>query len=96
MKWLDNLTKKLAGTASVTITDSVRTEAKKIASDALPTLLGIGGIIAGIVIFRNSSAGKRLVSRAVPTVSHTITNYYFFDDTAKSELVEKILERSGL
>ena len=95
-KFIEKITKKVATTASITFTDTTKKEAKQIATDALPTLLGLGGIAAGLLIFKNSAAGKRIVAKAAPTVCHTVTNYYFFDEGAKADLVEKILERSGL
>lgn len=91
---LERIIKKASTTASVVVTENVKTEAKKLGKDILPTVLSIGAVIAGVIIFRNTSAGKAITGALEPTVSHVTitTNNYFFDSNAKAELLSKIME----
>ena len=93
MKWLENLTKKVASTASVAVTDSVKTEAKNALANAAPVLLSVGAVIAGIAIFKGGSSGAKAVANAVPTVSHITTNNYFFSEAVKADVIAKLIEK---
>lgn len=93
MKWLENLTKKVASTASAVVTDSVKTEAKNALAGAVPVVLSVGAVIAGFVIFKSGSSGSKAIVNAVPTVSHVTTNNYFFDAAVKADVIAKLIER---
>lgn len=93
MKWLENLTKKVASTASVAVTDSVKTEAKNALANAAPVLLSVGAVIAGFAIFRSGTSGAKAITNAVPTVSHVTTNNYFFDAATKADVIAKLIEK---
>ena len=94
MKFLDGLTKRLAKTASETVTDSVKEEAKKLGNSVLPVLFGIGVAIVGYGIFRNSSGARVATKTLMPTI-HTVTittNNWFLGESAGAEIAKKILE----
>lgn len=96
-KPLEKLIKRASTTASVTITDNVKTEAKKLGKGLIPTLLGIGAAVAGVIIFRNTTAEKALtgaIDKATPAISNmTITtNNYFFDEAMKADVLSKIIK----
>lgn len=99
MGMLNNLVNKLAKTASVAATESVKAEVKTVASNALPTLVGIGFAIAGLVIFRSSlTKGSKVVSEGIiPMVSRTsmVTNNWFLGcgKEAQEEILKKIINQ---
>lgn len=93
MKMLERLTKKIASTASVAITDSVKTEAKNALVSAVPVVLSVGAVVAGFVIFKSGSSGSKAIANAVPTVSHVTTNNYFFDAAMKADVIAKLIEK---
>lgn len=94
MKLLEKLTKKISASASLAVTDSVKVEAKKIASEAEPVIFGIGVVVVGMVIFRIVS-GKSVSIPTVPNVSRidVTTNNYFFDPSAAAEFVKRTIEK---
>ena len=93
MKLLEKLTKKVAATASVAVTDSVKAEAKNALVSAAPVVVSLGAILAGLAIFKSASAGKSVASSLLPTVSHVTTNNYFFDAATKAEVIAKLIEK---
>ena len=100
MEFFNKTIKKFAKKASIAVTESVKIEAKKTAISILPTVLGVGGVIAGFVIFKNSlsrpaSAAISSVASAVPALSRTsiVTNNYFFDPSIQSEIVSKLINQ---
>lgn len=93
MKLLEKLTKKVASTASIAVTDSVKAEAKNAAINALPVVLSLGAVLAGFVIFRNGSAGKKAIQNAVPTIATHVTNNYFFSEAVKADVIAKLIEK---
>lgn len=95
MRVFDYLTKKVVGQTSDAVKETVKKEAKNILGDILPVLAGLGVIVGGVVIFRKPKAAEKVVDtvgKVVPTVSHTITNNYFFNDDVKEELLDKLLK----
>lgn len=86
MKLFQKWTKKLTKTAS----SAVKTEVKKTAVDLMPTIIGFGSMVLGIMIF------KKAVDEPIPTkpsVSNTsiTTNNYFFQQLSE-DMIKKILE----
>lgn len=80
MKLFEKLTSKMAKTASV----AVKEEVKSTALDILPTLIGIGGMILGGMVYRDhrmqQSAVSPVVRPRLPDCSRitiTTNNYYF-------------------
>lgn len=95
MKIFDKLTKKVVGQTSDAVKETVKKEAKNILGDILPVLAGLGVIVGGVMIFRKPKAAEKVVDtvqKVVPTVSHTVTNNYFFGDNVKEELLDKLLK----
>ena len=77
MKLLEKLSSKMARTAS----SAVKEEVQGAALDILPTLIGIGGIIFGTMLYKSHSANLPSTP-ALPTCSTitiTTNNYYFGD-----------------
>lgn len=93
MKILEKLTKKVASTASIAVTDSVKAEAKNAIVSAVPVVLSVGAVIAGFAIFRGGTSGAKAITNAVPTVSHVTTNNYFFDAAMKADVIAKLIEK---
>lgn len=96
MGLIDKFTKKLAKTASEVVTDSVKTEAKNVAVNALPVLVGLGLAIAGFVIFKSSTT--KVPTQALhipfPSISTTsmVTNNWFLDEASKAEVLTQFLK----
>ena len=100
MSWIDNIAKRFAKTATVAVTDSVKVEAKNAVYGAIPTLVGIGFAIAGVVIFRAATRvnpGKAMTAaKAIsPTLSTTsiVTNNWFLDEASKQEVLSKFMDK---
>lgn len=83
MKMLEKLTSRMAKTAS----NTVKEEVHGAAIDIFPTLVGIGGMIFGALLFKNhqSSMPKLPALPNCSTITITTNNYYFGDDFAKME-----------
>lgn len=86
MKLLEKWAKKFTKEASTT----VKTEVKKTAIDLLPTLLGIGGMIFGIAVFRKAVDDPEPIKPAVTNTSITTNNYFF--QQMSEDMVKRILE----
>ena len=84
MKFLDRFTKKFASKAST----AVKKEVKKTALDLVPTILGIGASIAGILIFKGVVEEPEDNS---PTFTTYTTNNYFFRDLS-DDAIKKLME----
>lgn len=86
MKLFERWTKKLTKTASTT----VKKEVKKTAVDLLPTIVGFGSMVLGILIFKKAVNEPEITK---PTVSNTsiTTNNYFFQQMSE-DMIKKILE----
>ena len=93
MKLLEKLTKKVASTASIAVTDSVKAEAKNAVIAAAPVVLSVGAIFAGFMIFKSAGGSKAVANAVTPTISHITTNNYFFDATMKAEVIAKLIEK---
>lgn len=88
---IDRLAKKCVKSASDAVSDGVKAKAKDVLAAAIPTLIGVGTVILGMVIFKSPAQGGG-GSRMPHVSSMTITtNNYFFDDSAKAELLTKAL-----
>ena len=96
MGFIDKFTKKLAKTASTVVTDSVKTEAKNAALNALPVVVGIGLAIAGLIIFKSSTATKVVKTIHVPSISTTsvVTNNWFLDEASKAEVLATFIKQN--
>jgi hypothetical protein len=86
MKMLEKLTNRVAKTAS----SAVKEEVQSAAIDVLPTLLGIGGMIFGALLFKRHSdsvAGAPKIPGlpSCSTITITTNNYYFGDNFMKDE-----------
>ncbi len=87
MKMLEKLTNRMAKTAS----SAVKEEVQGAAIDILPTLLGIGGMIFGAVLFKkhdNAMGGSMTKIPGLPscsTITITTNNYYFGENFMKNE-----------
>ena len=95
MKLLDRLTKKVVGQTSDAVKETVKKEARNILGDILPVLAGLGVVVGGVLIFHKPKAAEKAidaVQKVAPTVSHTVTNNYFFSDSVKEELLDKLLK----
>lgn len=94
MGLIDKFTKKLAKTASTVVTDSVKTEAKNVALNALPVLVGLGLAIAGLVIFKSSTTKVPVQTLRLPSISTTsmVTNNWFLDEATKAEVITKFIK----
>ena len=86
MKLFEKWTRKLTKTASST----VKKEVKKTAVDLLPTVVGFGSMVLGILIFKKAVNEPEITK---PTVSNTsiTTNNYFFQQISE-DMIKKILE----
>jgi len=84
VKLFERLSKKVAKTAST----AVKEEVKEAAIDLIPTLLGIGGAIIGLLIFRkhveDSSDNDELPQYSNITI--TTNNYYIGNDVGRRML----------
>ena len=96
MKLMDKITSKFACKASDAVKETVKKEAKNIASDILPVMTGAVALIGGVLIFKrmaNYNQVTKTAEKIVPTISHTVTNNYILGDTnAAKEIVDKILK----
>lgn len=86
MKCFERFTSKMARTASV----AVKEEVKNTAIDLLPTAIGIGAMILGVLIFKEHQAAisgeahgffPSLPSHS--TITITTNNYYLGDESWK-------------
>ena len=87
MKFLEKWTNKFTKTAST----AVKSEVRKTAIDLLPTLMGFGSMVLGLLIFKQTVVETPPVK---PTVSNTsvTTNNYFFQQMSE-EMVKKIIDK---
>lgn len=96
MKLMDKITSKFACKASDAVKETVKKEARSIASDILPVMTGAAALIGGILIFKRMARYENVTKTAekiVPTISHTVTNNYILGDTdVAREIVDKILK----
>ena len=91
MKLLERLTQRMASTASVTVVDSVKKEVKSTAANALPVIMSVAAVIAGIIIFAKTGRSESL-ENGIGQITVT-TNNYFFDGAAKAEMLDRILNQ---
>ena len=90
MKMLEKLTNRVAKTAS----SAVKEEVQGAAFDILPTLLGLGGMIFGAMLFKkhtDSMAGMPKIPGlpSCSTITITTNNYYFGEDFMKRDEEER-------
>lgn len=93
MQWMNKVAKKFAKTASVAVTDSVKTEVKNSVVNALPALIGLGFVIIGLRVFK-TSAIKLPTMPGIPTLStmSVVTNNFFLGDSVGKEVVSNIID----
>lgn len=90
LPFVDKVAKKFTKTAS----EEVKKEAKKTAVDMLPGLLALGGMILGIVVFREtkgSHGNHNATTRPFSSTTHITTNNYFLGEVS-DEIIKKVLE----
>lgn len=96
MEMFTKLAKRFVKSASTAISDSVKTEAKNVASSVIPTLIGIGLVFAGLSVFRSSLIrAPKTISSVAPTLSTTsiVTNNWILDEASKSEVLKTALKQ---
>ena len=94
---ITKVTTKFVKTASTAASTAVKQEAKSIVASTLPVILGGGFVLAGLWLFKGSTAP--MPSKAFfPSFSttHVTTNNLFFDESSKADILAKIFERSDL
>lgn len=81
MKWMERLSSRMARTAST----AVKEEVQGAAYDILPTLIGIGGMIFGVMLYKNREDKASQATRipGYSTITITTNNYYFGDSFGK-------------
>lgn len=90
LPFVDKVAKKFTKTAS----EEVKKEAKKTAVDMLPGLLALGGMILGIVVFRETKESRNshtTTPRPFSSTTHITTNNYFLGDVSE-DIIKKVLE----
>lgn len=86
MKMLEKLTNRMAKTAS----SAVKEEVQGAAIDVLPTLLGLGGMIFGALLFKRHESRMTNMPKipglpSCSTITITTNNYYFGDNFMKND-----------
>lgn len=83
MKLFEKLTKKFTKTAS----ETVKTEVKKKAIDLLPIVIGVGGAVAGLLIFKKTGIieDKQADTPQYSSITITTNNYYFGNNANKED-----------
>lgn len=97
MKILERITRRVASSASIAVTDTVKAEAKKVATEASPVIFSLAVVGIGLAIFRIAT-GKSILPKVgglVPSASKVsvVTNNYFFDPAASAEFIRKVVEQ---
>ena len=90
LPFVDKVAKKFTKTAS----EEVKKEAKKTAVNMLPGLLALGGMILGIVVFRETKEPRNnhtTTPRPFSSTTHITTNNYFLGDVSE-DIIKKVLE----
>lgn len=85
MKFLEKLSSRMAKSASTAVKEEVQTTAL----DLLPTLIGLGGMILGVLIFKdkNQPQVNNVKLPDYSTISITTNNYYFGDSVRKEDVL---------
>ena len=91
MKFLDNLIRKYANTAGMAVSAGVKQDIKAGFAEALPTIIGLGTIIVGIIACDGKAGTKAATKSAIRTVT-VITNNYFLDAAMKEDVISKIMK----
>lgn len=96
MGFVDKIAKRFAKTASTEATETMKTEIRNTAVNALPLVMGVGFVILWLKVFKTTSAVKSVASVARPlvptlTTMSITTNNFFFDEVVKRELLPNIL-----
>lgn len=89
MKLFEKIGRKFAGGA----TDKVKCEVKKTTLDLIPSILGIGSMILGFVIFKGVANNAAEVPKMEPSMSSTTitTNNYYLFNKMSEDMIQKIL-----
>ena len=91
LPFVEKVAKKFTKTAS----EEVKKEAKKTAVDMLPGILALGGMILGIVVFRETKEShdnhSAISPRPFTSTTHITTNNYFLGDISE-DIIKKVLE----
>lgn len=91
MKFLDNLVRKYANTAGKAVSAGVKQDIKAGFAEALPTIIGLGTIVVGILAC-NGKAGTKTASKSALRTVTVITNNYFLDAAMKEDVISKIIK----
>ena len=95
MGWIEKVAKRFAKTASIAVTDTVKTEAKHVASSLLPIVVGIVGAVAGVSVYKSSSGKLSARQKRLPTMSTTTTttNNFFFGEDMAREAFDRVVKK---
>lgn len=94
MEFWKRMTKKVVETAQTAVSETVKKEAKSIASSLVPTLIGAGFVLAGFAVFK-SSLVKPVTAfhMPVPSYSKTVVNNWFLDEATKVEVLTRLMNQ---
>lgn len=100
MEFVNKMAQRFVKKALPAVTDSVKVEAKKTAVSILPTLIGLGFVVAGFSIFKSSMVrpASTVAHAVAPALSKTsiVTNNWFLGEAMTTEVLEKIINKEGL
>ena len=93
MDFMKKLSDRFNKTVSTMVSDSVKEDAKTAAATVLPTLIGIGFVVAGFAIFKSAFISTASKAVSTPTLSTTsiITNNWFFDKALQEDVIQKLI-----
>ena len=91
MKFLDNLVRKYANTAGKAVSAGVKQDIKAGFAEALPTIIGLGTIVVGILAC-NGKVGTKTASKSALRTVTVITNNYFLDTAMKEDVIAKMIK----
>ena len=91
MKFIDNLVRKYANTAGKAVSAGVKQDIKAGFAEALPTIIGLGTIVVGILAC-NGKVGTKTASKSALRTVTVITNNYFLDAAMKADVISKMIK----
>lgn len=91
MKFLDKLVRKYANTAGKAVSAGVKQEIRSGVVETLPTLIGLGTILIGVLACKGPIGYKGSSKAAIKTMT-VITNNYFLDAAMKEDVISKMIK----
>lgn len=91
MKFIDNMIHKYANTAGKAVSAGVKQDIKAGFAEALPTIIGLGTIVIGILAC-NGKVGTKTASKSALRTVTVITNNYFLDAAMKEDVISKMIK----